>query len=316
LSDQRSLHIGLILPLHGTQFTDVLAAARAAETARFDELWVPDHWLNQGRPQAGVLECWTVLSAVAAVTQRIGVGTLVLSTPLRQPLWLVKAAATLATLAPDRLTLGLGAGGFTYFDTCAQFGFPVLSPSERVAHVAETLAVLRTALRDDPADFAGRFARARGLRVYPRPPHPIPIVLAAQRPRMLELAAREADGWNCPLPQALESGLAEIKRFGCARKPFRIDVFSVAVLGESDAAAQRALVSAGAAAQRFGDVETHHVFGGPARAAECLANLARRGAGGVTLDVRGMPIQEAVELLARDVFPLLGRGSLGLNAVP
>lgn len=297
--------VSLILPVHGIAFGEVLAAARAAERAGLAAAWVPDHLLNPGRPRAGVLECLAVLAAVAAVTERIRVGTLVLSTPFRQPPLLAKQIASIEAAAPGRLTLGLGAGGMTYDAACEQLGFPRLAPAERVAHVEETVACLRALWRDDPADFDGRFARARGARIHPRPGHPIPIVLAARRPRMLALAARVADGWSCPLPHELEAGLAELERRGRPRHAIDVSVFAIAALGASEAEARRALERAGPAAQLYGDVERHHVFGTPERAAARIAELGRCGAGEVALDVRGLPALEAVELLAREILPRL-----------
>lgn len=297
--------LGLILPVHGTSFADTLAVARAAEAAGLARLWVPDHLLNETRPRAGVLECWSVLSALAAASERIPIGTLVLTAAFREPALLAKQSATLANLAPGRFTLGLGAGGFTYQATCEQFGFPTLSGRERVQQLEETVQCLRAAWRDDPASFEGRFARIRNLRVYPRPARPIPIVLAARRPAMLRATAALADGWNCPLPHELESGLAAIERAG--RDPATLDVstFAITVIGADEAAARRALERAGPAAQRYGDVETHHAFGTPAQVAERLAKLAEQGASHVALDVRGVPHDEALDLIAGEVAPLL-----------
>lgn len=299
------LRTSLILPVHGTAFETTLEAARAAERAGLDGVWVPDHLLNRGSPRSGVLECWTTLAAVAASTRSIGVGTLVLTTAFRQPALLAKSAATLDALAPGRVTLGVGAGGFTYADTCRQLGFPELTAAERVAHVEETLQCLRTLLSEDPASYQGRFARARDARIFPRPERPIRTVVAARGLRMLGLAARLADGWNCPLPWELEAGLARIEAAGRPRDAIEVGVFSIAVLGASDDEARRALERAGRSAQIFGDVESRHVFGGPARAIERLADLRRRGAAHVTLDVRGAPVHEMVDLLARDVLPAL-----------
>ncbi len=297
--------LDLMLPIHGVGPAEVLETARAAEAADLDGLWVPDHLLNASRPRAGVLECWSLLSAVVATTTRLPVGTLVLTTPFRDPVMLAKQAGTLAALAPGRLRLGLGAGGFTYGETCAQFGFPELPGAARVAHVRETIECLRTLWRDDPAEFSGRHVRATGVRIHPRPEQPLPIVLAARRPQMLALTATHADGWNCPLPHELAAGLLALERAGRARDTIDISVFAIAVIGASEREARAALERAGPSAQRFGDVEAHHVFGPPERAAERIAALARDGAARVVLDVRGMPHAEAIDLLVREVRPQL-----------
>jgi alkanesulfonate monooxygenase SsuD/methylene tetrahydromethanopterin reductase-like flavin-dependent oxidoreductase (luciferase family) len=308
------LAIGLLLPMHGVAFSDTLAAARAAEAGGLDAVWVPDQLLNAGRPRAGVLECETVLAAVAACSERVEIGPLVLTTPFRHPPLLAKRLATIEAMAPGRLRVGLGAGGMTYAAACAQLGFPHLRPAERVAHVGETVACLRALWSDDPASFHGRFAQAEGVRIHPRPERPVPIVLAARGPRMLDLVARVADGWNCPLPDELEQGLAALARRGRGPDDLSVSCFAIGVLGESEAAARRNLERAGPAAQLFGDVESRHVFGDPQRAAERLAELQARGASQVSLDLRGLPIGESVALLVEEVLPRLGFEPAGADA--
>jgi alkanesulfonate monooxygenase SsuD/methylene tetrahydromethanopterin reductase-like flavin-dependent oxidoreductase (luciferase family) len=245
------------------------------------------------------------LAAVAAVTRRITVGPLVLSTPFRHPPMLAKQLAGIEALAPGRLALGLGAGGMTYAKAAAALGFEALSRADRVAHVEETIDCLRTLWRDDPADFDGRFSRARAARIHPRPAGSVPIILAAQGPRMLELTARKADGWSCPRPWGLSEGLEQLERLGRRRDSLDVSVFAIAVLGWNEADAEAALVRAGPSAQLFGNVAEHHVFGGPERAAERIAALQAQGAGQITLDPRGRSAAESIELLVREVLPLL-----------
>ncbi|OFV89849.1 MAG: hypothetical protein A3J75_07480, partial [Acidobacteria bacterium RBG_16_68_9] len=255
----RRLRLSLALPVHATSFAHTLAVARAAERGEFDGVWVPDHLVNLAGAESGVLECWTVLSAVAAVTARVFVGPLVLTAAFRHPPLLAKQAATLDSLSPGRLVLGLGGGGFTYDTACAQLGFSPLPPRDRAAQLEETIHCLRRLWANDPASVAGRFARARAARLYPRPSRPIPIVVAARRPLMLRVAARHADGWNCPPPHELEAGLAAIEANGRGRATIEVSTYVVAVIGADDAAARQNLARAGRAAAAFGDVERHHL---------------------------------------------------------
>ncbi len=296
-----------ILPAHGISGPDVLALGRAGEVAGIDGLWVPDHLLNVTRPEAGVLECWTLLSALAASTRRVPIGPLILATPFRAPALLAKQAGTLASLAPGRLRLGLGAGGMTYAEACAQLGFAPLSAGARVEQVRETVECLQVLWRDDPAHYRGRFARAEGARIHPRPELPVPLVVAARGPRMLRMLATCADGWNCPLPHELEAGLRTLAEAGRTPQDLEVSVFAIGVLGVHEQEARAALQRAGPAAQWFGDVERHHVFGGPDRAAERIAALAAQGAHRITLDLRGHPPAEALSLLMEEVSPRLGR---------
>jgi len=299
------MKLSLAVPVHATPFADTVAAAQAAERIGLDGVYVPDHLLNLARPEAGVLECWTVLAALAAATTRVKVGTLVLTTPFRHPPLLAKQVATLDAIAPGRVVLGLGAGGFTYHTACAQLGFRPLAGRDRVRHVGETIACVRQLLRDDPATYRGDFAHADEARIYPRPTSPVPIIVAARRPGMLELTARLADGWNCPLPRELEAGLAALAGYGRARDSIAVSAYTIAVFGATEDAARRALVRAGSAAQLFGDVEQHHLFGTPERVSERISDFARRGAEHLVLDIRGTPLPEALDLLAREVLPTL-----------
>lgn len=297
--------LSVALPVHGTAFAHALAVARAAEAAGFDGAWVPDHLINLSRPTAGVLECWTVLSAVAVTTAHLRIGPLVIATPLRHAPLLAIQAATLAVAAPGRIVLGLGAGGFTYDAACAQLGMTPLSASDRVLHVEETIRCMRAMLGEAAANIAGRFVRVTGARVFPRPAQAIPIVVAAERPRMLQVVAKHADGWNCPRPEHLEAGLAVLAHAGRERATIGVSAYVVTVVAETDDAAARALARAGRAAHAFGNVEQHHIVGSPTRVIERIADFARRGVDELVIDLRGTPHLEAIEMFARDVLPRL-----------
>jgi alkanesulfonate monooxygenase SsuD/methylene tetrahydromethanopterin reductase-like flavin-dependent oxidoreductase (luciferase family) len=298
--------LSLILPIHGVDPEQVFAAARSAERAELGGLWVPDHLLNAGHPTNGVLECWTLLAALAGRTVRLPIGPLVLTTPFRHPVLVAKSAATLASLAPGRLRLGLGSGGMTYAKTCQQFGYPELSPGERVAHCRETAKAIRTLLEKDPGTYQNQYVNAQEVRIWPRPDRCPPIILAARRPGMLRATAELADGWNCPLPHELADGLSALEAAGRPRDSIHVSVFSILVLGRDRAEASAMLSKAGRAAQLFGDVERHHLFGDPADVADRIRALADAGADEVTLDVRGAPVDQIVDRLAREVIPLLG----------
>lgn len=302
----RAPRLSLILRAHGTDGSRLVAAARAASKLDLAGLWVPDNLMNQSAPRSGVLECWTALSAIADAAGPLAIGPLVLTTPFRRLALLAKQIATLDSLAPGRVRVGLGSGGFTYEDACAQFGFERLSTADRVRHVEETVVGLRTLLTDDPATFEGRFDRARDLRIHPRPETPPPFVVAARRPGMIAATARVADGWNCPLPHELAEGLTALEAAGRSRDSIDVSVFAIGVVGLHERDAAEALDRAGPTAQLFGDVRSHHVFGGVDAVVDKLHALAAAGADEVTLDPRGLPFDEIVALLAEEVLPRLG----------
>src|ERR1019366_563106 len=104
------IRFGVIPSLFGSSWQEVRDAARRAESAGFDEVWVSDHLQGVPDPASPVLEGWTTLAALAGATERIGLGSLVLAAGFRPPRVLAKAAQTLAEIAGPRLLLGLGAG--------------------------------------------------------------------------------------------------------------------------------------------------------------------------------------------------------------
>ncbi|MFC7583559.1 LLM class flavin-dependent oxidoreductase [Nonomuraea antimicrobica] len=144
--------------------------------------------------QAGFLDTWTLLSAVAARTERIRLVPDVVNLPLRPPAVLARAAASLDLLSGGRVELGLGAGAF--WDAIAGMGGPRLSPGESIEALAEAVTVLRALWTPgEPVVFEGVHYRLGGARPGPLPAHPIGIWIGATRRRMLELTGRTGDGW-------------------------------------------------------------------------------------------------------------------------
>ena len=169
--------------------------ALAAEEAGFDSLWVGDHLLfrDPGLAPRGPWEAWSVLAALAAVTERVSIGPLVASASFHNPALLAKKAATVDEISGGRLILGLGAGWNEA--EYAAFGFPF---DHRVARFEEALAIITGLLRGGEVDFVGRYHQARGCVLVPKPARPggPPITIGTTGPRMLRLAARHADAWN------------------------------------------------------------------------------------------------------------------------
>jgi alkanesulfonate monooxygenase SsuD/methylene tetrahydromethanopterin reductase-like flavin-dependent oxidoreductase (luciferase family) len=170
---------------------DVVALARATERAGLELATFQDHPY-----QPAFLDTWTLLSWVAARTERLRVAPNVLNLPLRQPAVLARAAASLDLLSGGRLELGLGAGAF--WDGVAAMGGPRRTPGEAVDALSEAIDVIRQ-LWDvsdrGGARVDGEHYRVRGAKRGPAPAHEIGIWVGAYKPRMLRLTGRKADGW-------------------------------------------------------------------------------------------------------------------------
>lgn len=288
------LRVGVELPVHGIDFARVRELACAAEDAGLDGVWVPDHLVPLRPGGAFPLECWTLLASLAGATSRIRVGSLVLVLPLRDPGLLALQARTLAAVAPGRVVLGIGLGGFTYRRAAESLGIATHDLATRGDALAAALQRLREAL---PADDASA----------PRPE----LWVGGRSRAALEAAARAADGWNCPFVAELEPRLRDLDA-ACAstgRDPRTLarSVYALAAIATTDRAARRRAASAVVMARLFGDVEREHVFGTPARAAERLRTLARLGVAEVALHLAGSHAErlDAIALLGREVLPLL-----------
>lgn len=196
------LHLGLNLPYVDGQmagrtprWADILAMARAAETIGFDGVWLSDH-LGFGDPEGdwkGAWESWTLLTAIAASTERVTLGTYVTCAPWRNPALLAKMAETLDEVSGGRLILGLGAGWNE--PEFRAYGFPF---DDRFDRFEDSLRIICSMLRTGTAHHDGKVVQARGARLEPRGPRPagLPVMVGTAGPRLLRLTAELADQWN------------------------------------------------------------------------------------------------------------------------
>ncbi|UZN02846.1 LLM class flavin-dependent oxidoreductase [Cellulomonas sp. S1-8] len=146
--------------------------------------------------QPSFLDTWTLLSWVAARTERVHLAGNVLNVPLRPPAVLARAAASLDLLSGGRVELGLGAGAF--WDAIEGMGMPRLTPGQAVDALDEAIDVIRALWDTDgrgPLRVGGKHHRLVGAKRGPAPAHDIGIWVGAYKPRMLRLVGRKADGW-------------------------------------------------------------------------------------------------------------------------
>jgi alkanesulfonate monooxygenase SsuD/methylene tetrahydromethanopterin reductase-like flavin-dependent oxidoreductase (luciferase family) len=142
--------IGINLTSIGVSSRWWLASAQAVEAAGFAGAWCWDHFISQGRDKTlPVLECWTTLTAVAATSTRLRVGSFVTNVMNRQPAVLARMLATISDQSGARVDLGIGVGGNP--DEMAAYGIPFPDPPERVAVLEEAVDVLRLLWRGGPA---------------------------------------------------------------------------------------------------------------------------------------------------------------------
>lgn len=162
-------------------------------------LWYADHFMpntEDGSVADGdVHEIWSMLSATAAVTERIRIGSLVSPTTVRHPALLANTAATLDRISSGRLTLGIGAGW--QVNEHRAYGIPLLDNRDRVDRFEEALTIVRQLLTEDRTTFAGRHFTITDAPCRPRPVQSrLPIMVGTGGPRMSRITVTSADEWN------------------------------------------------------------------------------------------------------------------------
>lgn len=192
------MEFGLDVSQHQLSWDELSRRVRLAEDLGFTGVWVFDHFTPlYGDPTGPCLEGWTLLAALAAVTRRVRLGTLVTGVTYRHPSILAAQAVTVDHVSGGRLDLGLGAAWHAREHRALGIDFP--PAGERMDRLEEAVEVVRLLMTTDGATFAGRHHRLEDATYRPRPvqrPHP-PLWIAGSGPRrLLPLAARVADVWH------------------------------------------------------------------------------------------------------------------------
>ena len=185
-----------ILPEH--PWTQAEPMWREAEQMGFDHAWTFDHVTWGGLPESPWFGAVPTLAAAAAVTERIGLGTFVSSPNNHHPVQLMREVLALHDISGGRLLLGIGSGG----DIDAGIMGEDLPLRDRVARFHEFTRLLDRLLTEDHVTADGRFYAARDVRTLPGPVrgredagNDVPLIIAANGPRSIDLAVERGDAW-------------------------------------------------------------------------------------------------------------------------
>ncbi len=308
------LHFGVTLPQIKRSWAEARDAALTFERLGFDSVWVCDHLYGVPSPANGILEAWTELTAVAAITERVQLGTLVTPPFFRNPAVLAKQIATLEQIAPGRAYPGFGAGWFqAEFDGygCA---FPKLG--ERLRALEESLAIMTGLWTQEKTTFAGTHYSVKDVMCEPKPAKKPRVLVGGGGERVLMgIAARYADTWNnMAVFQAQLAQKVEALRRRCDELQRDFATISVSqqcnvVIAENETAAKEALAKAtkiygghmGAA------LESHGIWGTPERVIEGIERHVKLGCTGFVIEFFGRDTKEPAALFAETVLKELRR---------
>ena len=172
--------------------------AQECERLGYDSVWAYDHLAPYWTERGEAFECWTLLSAIAQRTKTIKLGSLVTNVNLRSPALLAKMTSTLDNISKGRLILGLGTGDRMSREELLSYGYRFAGMDERVERLKETVIILKRLWTEDRTSFDGRYNKLSNAVNYPKPiqtPHP-PIWIGGKHPKILDIVAEMADGWN------------------------------------------------------------------------------------------------------------------------
>jgi alkanesulfonate monooxygenase SsuD/methylene tetrahydromethanopterin reductase-like flavin-dependent oxidoreductase (luciferase family) len=290
----------------------MLRDAQEAERLGFDAVWVPDHFYMERPTKLETFpECWTLLSAIGATTQRVRLGTMVIAAGFRHPAVLAHMAGALQELTDGRLILGMGAGNQAHEHNAFDLGF-----DRRIGRFKEYISVMTRLLDGETVSQEGRHYTLREASL--RTPLPkVPIWIASGGEQTLDLTARYAQGWNAAGGAGFDvpAFKAKYDQFAAAAKAIGRDVTDYEVSHLSfmgigaDAAEAREIAETVAAEQKTTPeaLLKRQAIGTPDEVARRMREIAAVGADHFVCIVNLYPHPERfwdrVELLAREVLP-------------
>lgn len=187
----------LFVPQMRFSIDDLVDRAVHAEASGFKGIAVIDHLAPPMAEHQPMYEAMTAVTWLAARTERLGLGHLVLCDAMRHPAMLAKEAVTLDHASGGRFELGIGSGSVP--SELRSFGVFDGRMSDRLDRLSETLAVLRALWSGEVVEFSGQYHRLHGVQQLPTPLDRIPIVIGGSGPRTMRLVAEYADWWNLQL---------------------------------------------------------------------------------------------------------------------
>jgi F420-dependent oxidoreductase-like protein len=300
----------------GVSWEQWVALAHACEENGVEALFRSDHYLGFHAADAnGSLDCWTTLAALAAVTTKLRLGSLVSPVTFRHPSVLARAVATVDHVSGGRVELGIG-GGWMEPEHKA-YGFPFPETHVRMDLLAEQVEIVHRQWTEDGFDFHGRHYRLENCTALPKPvqrPHPPLIVGGSGRAGTVGPAVRWADEYNTTFPTEDEIVtrrrwlLSECERQG--REPLRFSIMAMCIVGADEAEfteRARRVYELGRRDSGFDEWlsgrRDRAVIGTVDEVVARLQRLAALGVDGVMLQHLRHDDVESVALIGREVAP-------------
>ncbi len=297
-------------------FTELESRVLEAETLGYHSAWIMDHLIWKGHQppfnkKGSVLESWTTLSALASLTQKIRLGTLVLCNSYRSPALLAKMASTLDNISNGRLELGMGAGWHKEEHDAYDFPFP--KAKDRILRLREAIIIIKKMWTEKKPSFHGKYYNIKGAVCEPKPlqkPHPPLWIGGAGEKLTLKVVAELADGYNVGAsPQDFARKMRILKKhckkmnrdFNAIQKSWVGEV----IIDEDKAALIRKIETLKPEQTPLKEYLKSTIVGFPEQCAEKVNHYVREGATLFILLFR--KYREDIRLFMEETVPKVGR---------
>jgi F420-dependent oxidoreductase-like protein len=306
----RPVRFGVTLPQIKRTWTEARDAAVEFDGLGFHSVWVCDHLYGVPMPNLPILEAWSELAAVAAVTRHVELGTLVTPPFFRNPAVLAKQVATIDQISNGRVIVGLGSGWFA--SEYEAYGAPFPPVGERLQALEETCELMKRLFSEEQVTFEGKYARAEQAWCEPKPVRRPPILIGGGGERkLLRIVAKHADIWNnLAVNQARLGDKIEVLRRRCdeaKRDPASIEISQqcLVVIAADDAGAREALAKASRiyGGHMGGGLEEHGIWGTPEQVIERIERHRALGCTLFVMEFFGRDTREPARLFAERVLP-------------
>ena len=301
----------------GISWSQWVALARSCEEHRIGTLFRSDHYLNLDglHPERGSLDAWGTLSALAAVTSTLRLGTMVSPVTFRHPSVLAKLVTTADQVSGGRVELGIGAGWHEREHQAYGFDFP--STGARMAILEEQIEIVLGSWTEDSFSFDGEHYKLDNLNAQPKPvqaPHPPLLMGGLAGPRSAAMAARCADEYNTAFPTVADVRDrkaridAACERAGRQAMPF--SVMTGVIVGSDEAELRRRVgrvstIRGDDPETYFSDPPSGWIIGTLEQAAEQLAALRDAGVSRVLCQHLAHDDLDAVALIGGELAKLV-----------
>ena len=305
------IRFGIQAAQDAADYATLRAYCLRVEELGYDSVWLCDHFFSAiAERKAPMLEVWTTLSAIAAQTSRIRLGTLVLCTSFRQPSLLAKMAATLDVIADGRLEFGIGAGWLE--DEYRAYGYDFPKASVRIEQMAETVEICRRMWTEEAPTFLGKHFRIQDAVCEPKPvqkPHPPIWIGGTGEKHTIGVVARYADKWNCssltPDEVARKIAILEQRCAEVGRPTSAVEKtwYGSVIVDEAEKVAETLERRAARRNQTVDDFTSRMIAGTPE---QCIAKIEQYVAAGIsyfTMNMGSLRDLRTPALFAEKVLP-------------